>query len=281
MLIERILNDIKLLETNSLDKFGIYYHWNENNIFNIKVLIIGPNETPYENGFFFFDIEIPSDYPMIPPKVIFCNKYNNIRYSPNLYINGKVCLSILNTWNGPQWTPCYTLSSILMTLIGYIFVKHSLSNEPAFQYSLIDSTKLLETYDDIIEHETLNGAVLYVLENIPNGFEVFKEKIEKYFIENYTNYINKTKIKMFERKKNIIFQMYNIKIEKNYFNLNLRLQNIYKKISGENFKNSLILSPDENIKNMRNIAKNINIEIDEDKKILYQKICHYMDKFND
>jgi hypothetical protein len=28
-----------------------------------------------------------------------------VRFNPNLYINGKVCLSLLGTWSGPSWNP--------------------------------------------------------------------------------------------------------------------------------------------------------------------------------
>ena len=50
---KRIIKDLKDLEKNSLKELGIYHLLNEDNIFNIKALIIGPKDTPYENGFFF------------------------------------------------------------------------------------------------------------------------------------------------------------------------------------------------------------------------------------
>lgn len=39
-----------------------------------------------------------------------------MRFNPNLYANGKVCLSILGTWDGPSWTPGMTLSSVLLSI---------------------------------------------------------------------------------------------------------------------------------------------------------------------
>ena len=53
------------------------------------------------------------------------------RFHPNLYRNGKVCLSILNTWKGEQWTSCQTIRSILLTLIT-LFHNKPLLNEPGF-----------------------------------------------------------------------------------------------------------------------------------------------------
>ena len=38
------------------------------------------------------------------------------RFNPNFYRNGKVCLSILNTWEGEKWSSCQSIRSILITL---------------------------------------------------------------------------------------------------------------------------------------------------------------------
>ena len=67
----------------------------------MKVLITGPQGTPYANGCFEFDVFFPSDYPTTPPMINLATTGNNtVRFNPNLYQDGKVCLSILNTWNG-------------------------------------------------------------------------------------------------------------------------------------------------------------------------------------
>ena len=61
-------------------------------------MIIGPDDTPYEGGFFYFHIVLPKNFPMEPPSVKFLTQGNNVRFNPNLYINGKVCLSVIGTW---------------------------------------------------------------------------------------------------------------------------------------------------------------------------------------
>ena len=50
---KRLVKDLKDLEKNSLKDNGIFHIFNEDNIFNVKALIIGPEDTPYEKGFFF------------------------------------------------------------------------------------------------------------------------------------------------------------------------------------------------------------------------------------
>ncbi|MCO5589321.1 hypothetical protein L7F22_043287 [Adiantum nelumboides] len=69
----------------------------------LRALIIGPKDTPYKNGAFLFDILLGATYPDKPPKVHFLTTGGGkVRFNPNLYKNGTVCLSILGTWNdGP------------------------------------------------------------------------------------------------------------------------------------------------------------------------------------
>ncbi|XP_077474635.1 ubiquitin-conjugating enzyme E2 Z isoform X8 [Stigmatopora argus] len=62
----------------------------------IHALITGPFDTPYEGGFFLFLFRCPPDYPIHPPRVkLITTGQNTVRFNPNFYRNGKVCLSIL------------------------------------------------------------------------------------------------------------------------------------------------------------------------------------------
>lgn len=82
---------------------GIFVRIDESRMDVIQACIIGPEETPYENGLFMFDILLPPDYPFSPPKCQSMTTGNNtFRFNPNLYADGKVCLSLLGTWSGPK-----------------------------------------------------------------------------------------------------------------------------------------------------------------------------------
>ena len=122
--IKRILKDIKTLNDNPLEDIGIYIHTTDD-VYNLQVLMIGPENTPYNYGYFFFDVFFPEDYPFSPPTIKYCTQGLNIRFNPKLYTNGKVCLSLLNTWNGPQWTSCNSLLSILLSSIYSFFTRFS------------------------------------------------------------------------------------------------------------------------------------------------------------
>ena len=62
----------------------------------VHAMITGPFETPYEGGLFHFFVRFPPNYPFSPPRVKFLTTGGGtVRFNPNLYQNGKVCLSIL------------------------------------------------------------------------------------------------------------------------------------------------------------------------------------------
>ena len=67
----------------------------------MKVLICGAEGTPYAHGAFEFDLFCDNNYPNGPPKMNLTTTGNGtIRFNPNLYQCGKVCLSLLGTWAG-------------------------------------------------------------------------------------------------------------------------------------------------------------------------------------
>lgn len=84
-------------------------------------MIRGPEKTPYAGGLFMFDFKIPFNYPVGPP---LCHYYSfcSDRLNPNLYEDGKVCLSLLGTWHGEGseiWLPHKSnLLQILVSLQG-------------------------------------------------------------------------------------------------------------------------------------------------------------------
>ncbi|KAJ1473671.1 ubiquitin-conjugating enzyme/RWD-like protein [Baffinella frigidus] len=80
----------------------------------LRAAITGPRETPYESGVFVFDLFCPPAYPAVPPKVTFLTTgRGTVRFSPNLYVDGKVCLSLLGTFDGPRWGPESSLYQVL------------------------------------------------------------------------------------------------------------------------------------------------------------------------
>lgn len=224
---KRIIKDLRNLEKNPLNEHGIYHLFNEDDIYNIKILMVGPKDTPYHNGFFFFDLRFPDNYPFQPPKVKFCTLDSKVRFNPNLYVDGKVCLSIINTWSGPSWTSVQTLSSVLLS-IQSLLNEYPLRNEPGFENET-DSRCI--TYNDLITYETSRVAVYNMLCNIPNTFESFLVIIKNYFIENIDWYINHLDLlsKKYEGKI-INSPIYNMRNKCNYIELKKNMIKLYNNI---------------------------------------------------
>ena len=224
--IKRISADIKNIRRNNLDEQNIYVSVNEENIFKIKAMIIGPKDTPYENGFYFFDFEIPTDYPIRPPKAKFINLNGNVRFHPNLYKCGKICLSILNTWHGPGWTSVQTLSSVLLS-IQSLMNEHPIQNEPGWETEIGIKSK---EFNNVINYHNINTSVLSVLKKIPYGYEEFKALVLSYFVKNiemYNKLIEK-QLKMTSQK--IKSGIYSMSVENcNYNEIKEEIQLLYSK----------------------------------------------------
>jgi ubiquitin-conjugating enzyme E2 Z len=182
--IKRLLNDVKNIIKCPLTENGIYYFHDETDILKGYALIIGPESTPYFGGNYFFEFHFPNDYPHSPPKVFYCTNGENIRFNPNLYKCGKVCLSLLNTWRGEQWTSCQSISSVLLNLCT-LLCENPLLNEPGVTIKHND----MNNYNEIIEFANLNIAVCDVL-NKKKGiyvefFDYFYPNVKNHFIQNY------------------------------------------------------------------------------------------------
>jgi ubiquitin-conjugating enzyme E2 Z len=183
----RLLKDLASIIKDPLTDNGIYYVHDESNMLKGYAMIIGPEGTPYHHGFYLFELDYPTDYPFSPPKVTYHTNDGKTRFNPNLYRNGKVCVSILNTWKGEQWTACQSIRSVLMTLLT-LFNDNPLVNEPGFSQK---SPECLP-YKNIVEYMNFRIALCGILNKswLPEIFYGFYPIIKKYVIDNYSE-INK------------------------------------------------------------------------------------------
>jgi ubiquitin-conjugating enzyme E2 Z len=153
--IQRLLKDVKDVIKNPLTENGIYYVHDDTDILTGYAMIVGPEETPYFGGFYFFKFHYPADYPHSPPKVTYCTNDGVTRFNPNLYKCGKVCISLLNTWRGEQWTSCQTISTVLLTLCT-LLCEDPLLNEPGVSKSSLD----LKGYTRAIEYKNIEFSII-------------------------------------------------------------------------------------------------------------------------
>ncbi|KAF3319119.1 hypothetical protein TWF173_003570 [Orbilia oligospora] len=162
---KRIIKELTVLSTTL--PTGIYIRVQENRPEIFKALIAGPESSPYHLGLFEFDFTIPPNYPNDPPKVTFkTTGGGRVRFNPNLYETGKVCLSILGTWGGSsheQWQPrTSTLLQVLVSLQSMIFCAEPYYNEPGYEqiFSPGDSKK----YNEIVQFNNIRFGMTDWLE---------------------------------------------------------------------------------------------------------------------
>ncbi|OTB18593.1 hypothetical protein K445DRAFT_19195 [Daldinia sp. EC12] len=127
---KRLITEISTLRTSLPE--GIFICHGSSRLDIMKVLIIGPKHTPYEHGMFEFDLYCSVDYPKSPPKMVFKTPNGSrTRFNPNLYHDGKICLSLLGTWPGEPWRADQsTLLQVLVSIQSMIFCEEPWYNEP-------------------------------------------------------------------------------------------------------------------------------------------------------
>lgn len=180
--VKRLIKDVREIIKSPLTSHGIHYHHNTDDILCGQAMIIGPSDTPYEQGYYFFDFKFPVNYPHTPPVVTYHTNDGTTRFNPNLYKSGKVCLSILNTWKGDQWTGCQSISTILLALCTLLNDK-PLLNEPGLTKGHYDFTK----YNQIISFMNFKVAMIRMINSkqIKNNFPELYEIMTDDFVKNY------------------------------------------------------------------------------------------------
>jgi ubiquitin-protein ligase len=182
--VHRLLSDVREIMKNPLHSNGIYYSHDDTDMLSGWAMIVGPEDTPYFGGFYFFKFQFPTDYPYSPPIVTCHTKCGRIRFNPNLYTSGKVCISILNTWRGEPWSSCQTISTVLLTLCT-VFCKNPILNEPGLRLDNPDS----KPYNEILEYANIKISICEVVNNSRvNGLQFvtqFADSIEQRVEQNY------------------------------------------------------------------------------------------------
>uniref|UniRef100_A0A0E0FJ34 E2 ubiquitin-conjugating enzyme n=2 Tax=Oryza TaxID=4527 RepID=A0A0E0FJ34_ORYNI len=169
--VKRIQHDWKLLEKDL--PASIYVRVAEDRMDLLRAAIIGPKGTPYHDGLFFFDIQFSNSYPANPPSVYYHS--GGLRINPNLYNNGKVCLSLLGTWAGSgceTWNPSQsTMLQVLVSIQALILNEKPYFNEPgyaSYANSVSGERIAMEYNDNTFLHSC--RTMLYSLRRPPEHF---------------------------------------------------------------------------------------------------------------
>ena len=104
-----------------------------------------------------------------------------VRFNPNLYADGKVCLSLLGTWHGSgdkseKWNPrASSLAQVLMSVQHQILVAEPYFNEPSYEATRgsAEGDANSRDYNANLRAETVRLAMVDALRHPPPGFETF------------------------------------------------------------------------------------------------------------
>lgn len=188
--LQRISNDIAELGKNmqDLNENGIFWHVNEENIGEIFFVITGQEETPYAFSPFLFKFTFPENYPLIPPIGKFCTSDGHTRFNPNLYVDGKICLSILGTWSGPSWTPVMNIKTVIMSIIALVMTGEPVRNEPGWETARKED---IEEYNTVVEYNSLKHAIIEQITRCQECFLPLRDKMVSQFLKDFPKIIKK------------------------------------------------------------------------------------------
>ncbi|KAI6119391.1 ubiquitin conjugating enzyme family protein [Pisolithus croceorrhizus] len=147
---------------------SVFLRVDENRVDIIKALIIGPEGTPYQDGCFLFDIFLGPTYNHTPPSVKYMTTNGGkYRFNPNLYADGKVCLSLLGTWSGPGWiSGRSTLLQVLVSIQSMILCDEPYLNEPGWA----NAGGTSQSKASNVRRMVVKTAMLGYLKNPPEPF---------------------------------------------------------------------------------------------------------------
>lgn len=119
---KRLLGEYKQIQRNINYFYSVKP--NVNNFLHWDFCLLGPPDSIYEGGIFEGYLKFPINYPNSPPKLVFKTPL----FHPNVYQDGKVCISILNEGVDPygyeniseRWSPSHSVESIMMSIISML-----------------------------------------------------------------------------------------------------------------------------------------------------------------
>jgi ubiquitin-conjugating enzyme E2 O len=161
---------------------GIFVRTWESRLDLLRVLIVGPLDTPYEYAPYVIDIRIPPDYPTAPPDAFFHSWTSGQGpVNPNLYENGKICLSLLGTWHagekGEAWSASRsTILQVLVSVLGLVLVKEPYYNEAGFEART--GSEDAKVPSQLYSERTYFTSRAFITHALKNGIEGFDDLLK-------------------------------------------------------------------------------------------------------
>ena len=128
--VEKLMEEFDDLKHNPLSINGYTIElFNQNNIYEWKITLLGAKDTPYANGIFFIKLQFPHDYPHSRPEIYFLTPIYHMNV---LRSNGKVGVNFIY-----EWSPKRSVREILTKLYSIFYLVNPYSpyqGEMAHEY---------------------------------------------------------------------------------------------------------------------------------------------------
>jgi ubiquitin-conjugating enzyme E2 R len=168
MMAERVLmNEYKTLSKETWTNISLL----NDNIFEWSVALMPLNpESLYYGGYFKAIMKFPSNYPYSPPSF----QFERPLWHPNIYTDGKLCISILHTPGedvtsgeaaGERWSPVQRVESVLISVLSLL--DDAETSSPANVDAGVMLRKDPDGYKARVEQDREASK-----EDIPAGFEM-------------------------------------------------------------------------------------------------------------
>ena len=168
-----IKEEFKQLQRKPLSNLGITVGlFNEDNLFEWKCTILGPNDTCYKGGLFYLKIIFPDDYPNSKPEIMFLSPIYHLNVK--FFVSkskplGHICVNTLNEWN-----PGDSIRKVLPELFALLH-----KNNPDSPYDYNDGRRRKEFINNraLFEKKAHDFAKKYAsplfnkVKEYPNGWD--------------------------------------------------------------------------------------------------------------
>ncbi|KAL4475504.1 hypothetical protein ABPG72_013328 [Tetrahymena utriculariae] len=189
---KRIQNEIRILVKNLpiYSTNSIFVRCNELDTNHFQCIIMGSKDTPYAYGAFTYDLHCDYNFPSCPPKMrLITTGGGSVRFNPNLYKDGFICLSLLGTWNGQKnekWNESSSnILQILISIQSLVMNDQVYYNEPSVEKQNPENEMRNRAYQNIIKISNIRHAMI---DQLKNPDPEFRDIIKMHF------YLNKNEI---------------------------------------------------------------------------------------
>ena len=181
---KRLTNEFKNLQNNPLPNIKAFLI--KDNIYKWLIELIGPDNTPYKGGIFYFALDFPDNYPFIPPNTpLFISKVIH----PCIHYNGYLCPytydDVTNVWS-PTNKVANIIEKIYALFVNANFYNNCSKSFNISQFSMDSLFGFNYSYKGNLEEFTSK-----CIERVKDS--IIKEEFKNYSFEGKKYYSNELK----------------------------------------------------------------------------------------